>query len=159
MRNTGLIALLMALTVMLSCGGDEYLYDWQEQLAADLEAIDAYLEENNINAKISYSGLRYVVHDYGSGAAPVYGQSVIVHYEGTLMDGTVFDSSYERGEPSDFVVGNLIKGFNEGLSHIGEGGSISLYMPSRIAYGTRSPSDDIPENSILFFDVKLLNIK
>ena len=149
----------MALTLMLSCGGDEYLYDWQEQLATDLEAIDAYLEENNIDAKISSSGLRYVIHDYGSGAAPVYGQSVIVHYEGTLMDGTVFDSSYDRGEPSEFVIGNLIKGFNEGLSYIGEGGSISLYMPSRIAYGNKARGDFITENSILFFDVKLLNIK
>ncbi|MFC2126259.1 FKBP-type peptidyl-prolyl cis-trans isomerase [Bacteroidota bacterium] len=158
MRISGIITLLAALLIMLSCGGDEYLFDWQEQLAKDLEAIDKYLEENNIEAKKSSSGLRYVIHDYGTGSAPVYGQSIIVHYEGRLIDGTVFDSSYERGEPSEFRVGTLIQGFNEGLSYIGEGGSISLYMPSRIGYGTSS-TDNIPENSILFFDVELLNIK
>jgi len=158
MRILGIITLLATLLLMLSCGGDEYMFDWQEQLAKDLEAIDKYLEENNISARKSSSGLRYVIHDYGTGAAPTQYQAVIVHYEGRLIDGTVFDSSYERGEPSEFIVGQLIQGFKEGLSYIGEGGSISLYMPSRIAYGTRS-TDDIPENSILFFDVELLNIK
>jgi FKBP-type peptidyl-prolyl cis-trans isomerase FkpA len=159
MMRIGLITLMVALTLMLSCGGDEYLFDWQAQLAADIEAIDKYLEEHNIKANVSQSGLRYVIHDYGTGSAPVYGQYVIVHYKGTLMDGTVFDSTYDRGEPAEFQVGGAIQGFNEGLSYIGEGGSISLYMPSRIAYGNSSPSDDIPENSILFFDVELLNIK
>ena len=125
---------------------------------ADIEAIDHYLAENNIEANISSSGLRYVVHDYGTGAAPVDGQTVVVHYEGRFIDGTVFDSSYDRGEPSEFVVGTLIKGFIEGLSYIGEGVSISLYMPSRLGYGIAS-NGPIPENSILFFDVELINIK
>ena len=158
MRVTGIVLLVIALGSMLSCGGDEYLFDWQEQYAKDLERIDAYLEENNIEAKKSSTGLRYVIHDYGKGAAPAYGQRVIVHYEGRLIDGTVFDSSYAKGEPAEFQTGTLVDGFDEGLSYIGEGGSISLYMPSRIGYGTKS-TENIPANSILFFDVKLINIK
>lgn len=158
MRVTGIILLLMALGSMLSCGGDEYLYDWQEQYAKDLAAIDAYLEENNIVARKSSSGLRYVIHDFGTGAAPVYGQRVIVHYEGRFIDGAVFDSSYERGEPSEFQSGGLVDGFDEGLGYIGEGGSISMYMPSRLGYGTQG-STSIPANTVLFFDVELINIK
>jgi len=158
MKVTGIVFLVVALISMLSCGGDEYIYDWQEQYAKDLEAIDAYLAEHDIEARKSSSGLRYVIHDFGTGGPPLNGQNVIVHYEGWLIDGTVFDSSYDRGEPSEFQVGTLVQGFNEGLSYIGEGGSISLYMPSKLGYGTKSKGD-VPENSIMFFDVKLINIK
>ena len=159
MKITGIITLITVLTLFLSCGGDEYFFDWQKQLAADIEAIDKYLEENNIQAEVSYTGLRYVIHEYGKGTSPLMGQSVIVDYEGRLIDGTVFDSSYDRGEPEEFIVGKLVDGFDEGLTYIAEGGSISLYMPSRLGYGTRSPSSAIPPNSILFFDVELINIK
>lgn len=159
MKYAVFVLLISVVTGFISCGGDEYLFDWQQQLADDIEAIDKYLEEHNIVARKSSSGLRFVIHKLGSGNYPVYGQTVVVHYEGRLLDGTVFDSSYERGEPSEFVVGSLIQGFNEGITYIGQGGSISLYMPSRIGYGTNSPSEDIPPNSILIFDVELLNIK
>ena len=157
MRITGLLVLSIVVLMMQSCGGQEYLFDWQEQFVKDLEVIDEYLEDNNIEAKASRSGLRYVVHDYGTGPSPVYGQAVIVHYEGRLIDGTVFDSTLGE-EPAEFVVGSLIDGFDEGLSYIGEGGSISLYIPSRLGYGNKETSS-IPANSVLFFDVELINIK
>ena len=157
MRNVGIIVLLAVIVSMLSCGGNEYLFDWQEQHAEDLEIIDQYLADNNIVANTSRTGLRYVIHDSGAGASPVYGQIVVVHYEGRFIDGTVFDSTYGK-EPANFKVGTLIDGFNEGLSYIGEGGNISLYIPSRLGYGNKGTSN-IPPNTVLFFDVELLNIK
>lgn len=143
-----------------SCERTE-LYSPYAQLQEDIAIIDAYLEENNIDAEKSSSGLRYVIHDEGLGSNPVRGSLVKVHYTGTLLDGTKFDSSYDKGEPFSYThgVGMVISGWDEGLSYIGERGTITLYVPSVMAYGRSAKGDIIGPNENLVFDIELLSVQ
>lgn len=141
-------------------------YNPYAQLEEDIAKIDAYLEENDIDAIRSGSGLRYVVHEPGVGDIPQRGNRVIVHYVGTLFDGTKFDSSYDRGEPFEYThgIGSVIKGWEEGITYISERGKITLYVPSVLAYGSRSIGDEdddviIEPNSNLIFDIELLSVQ
>jgi FKBP-type peptidyl-prolyl cis-trans isomerase FklB len=84
---------------------------------------------------------------------------VTVNYEGKLIDGTVFDSSYKRGQPATFPLNAVIKGWTEGLQLMKVGGKSQLFIPSDLGYGERSPGADIPPNSVLIFDVELIAIK
>lgn len=106
------------------------------------------------------SGLQYEVITAveGDGEKPTAADVVRVHYHGTLMDGTVFDSSVERGEPAQFPLGNVIPGWTEGLQLMKVGEKFKFTIPSELAYGARSPSPKIPANSALVFDVELLEI-
>lgn len=128
------------------------------------EAVSAgkkFLEENakREGVKTTESGLQYEVIKESDGAQPGPDDVVTVHYEGTLTDGTVFDSSIKRGTPIDLPVGGVILGWVEGLQlmHVGE--KYKLYIPSELAYGEQSPSPLIPANSVLVFDLELLGIK
>ena len=105
------------------------------------------------------SGLQYVDEVEGTGAAPQSGQTVTVHYTGTLKDGTKFDSSRDRGEPFKFKigVGQVIKGWDEGVGTMKVGGRRQLTIPPELGYGTRGIGP-IPPNSTLLFDVELLNV-
>ena len=98
--------------------------------------------------------------DTGSGRAEK-GDYVRVHYTGKLLDGTKFDSSYDRGEPFEFLLGagRVIKGWDEGIALMKEGGKATLIIPSRMGYGSREIPNVIPANSILIFDVELVEIK
>ena len=120
-----------------------------------------FLEENGKRegVKTTESGLQYEVITQADGAQPGPDDVVTVHYEGTLTDGTVFDSSIKRGTPIDLPVGGVIPGWVEGLQlmHVGE--KYKLYIPSELAYGEQSPSPLIPANSVLVFDLELLGIK
>ena len=104
------------------------------------------------------SGLQYEVVKKAEGAQPKVSDVVSVHYQGTLVDGSVFDSSIERGEPVEFPVGGVIPGWVEGLQLMSVGEKYKFYIPSELAYGAQSPTPAIPANSTLVFEVELLAI-
>ncbi len=104
------------------------------------------------------SGLQYEVITMGTGEKPVDGQTVKVHYHGTLIDGTVFDSSVERGQPIDLGVNNVIPGWTEALKMMPVGSKWKLYLPSNLAYGDRGAGGKIPGGATLIFEVELIQI-
>ena len=103
------------------------------------------------------SGLQYEILTAGEGKKPTSADSVRTHYHGTLVDGSVFDSSYERGQPAEFPVSGVIAGWTEALQLMGEGSKWRLYVPSELAYGAQAVAS-IPAHSTLIFDVELLNV-
>ncbi len=111
--------------------------------------------------KTTASGLQYKVikSGDGKGKTPKATDTVKVHYHGTLIDGSVFDSSVERGEPAEFPVNGVISGWTEALQLMKEGDKWQVYLPSKLAYGPQSPSPKIGPNSTLIFDVELLQVK
>jgi FKBP-type peptidyl-prolyl cis-trans isomerase FkpA len=104
------------------------------------------------------SGLSYKSLLEGTGASPAATDTVKVHYRGTLLDGTEFDSSYKRGEPAEFPLNRVIKCWTEGVQRMKVGGKARLVCPAAIAYGERSPGAGIPPNATLNFDIELLAI-
>lgn len=120
----------------------------------------AFLAENGKKAgvKTTASGLQYKVLTAGTGKSPKATDVVEVNYEGKLLDGTVFDSSYERGEPIEFPLNQVIAGWTEGLQLMKEGGKYEFYIPSDIAYG-EAGNAGIEPNSTLIFTVELLKVK
>ncbi len=107
------------------------------------------------------SGLKYYIVKEGSGNNPMPGQSVLVHYHGTLTNGNTFDSSFERGAPFETVIGKgqVIQGWDEGIPKLKVGGQAILIIPPNIGYGDQAMGDKIPANSTLIFYVELLGIK
>ncbi len=107
------------------------------------------------------SGLKYVDLAEGTGATPQEGQTVTVHYTGTLENGKKFDSSVDRGQPFNFRIGKgaVIKGWDEGLASMKVGGKRKLIIPPALGYGERGAPPNIPPNSILLFDVELLDVR
>ncbi len=126
----------------------------------NLEAGNAFLERNKEReeVKVTESGLQYEVLEEGDGPTPDAGDQVRVHYHGTTIDGTVFDSSVDRGEPAVFGVGQVIPGWTEALQMMPVGAKWKLYIPSDLAYGERGAGGDIGPNTVLIFDVELLEI-
>lgn len=122
---------------------------------------EKFLEENKAkeDVEVTESGLQYKVIEEGEGESPTAADMVVVHYKGTLLDGTVFDSSYERGEPATFQVGGVIPGWTEALQLMKVGSKWKLYVPSDLAYGERGAGEKIGPNATLIFDVELLEIK
>ena len=122
---------------------------------------EKFLQENALReeVKTTESGLQYEVLVAGKGAKPTAESTVKVHYEGTLIDGTVFDSSYERGEPIEFPLSGVIKGWTEGLQLMPVGAKYKLYIPYELGYGERGAGQNIPPFAILIFTVELLEIK
>ena len=119
-----------------------------------------FLEQNaqNEGVKVTKSGLQYLVLKEGDGAKPGPNDVVTVHYTGRLIDGTVFDSSVERGEPATFAVGQVIPGWVEGLQLMSEGAAWRLFIPANLAYGTHG-TGPIQPNSTLIFDVQLIKVE
>lgn len=107
--------------------------------------------------KVTASGLQYKVIKEGTGAQPTLKDTVKVNYKGSLIDGTVFDSSYDRGEPVTFPLGQVIEGWKEGLQLMKEGGKYEFVIPANIAYGTQAPAS-IGPNSTLVFEVELIKV-
>lgn len=122
---------------------------------------EEFLAENasKEGVKTTDSGLQYKVLTEGAGPSPASTDIVKVHYEGRLLDGTVFDSSYERGEPIEFGLDRVISGWTEGLQLMNAGAKYQLYIPSGLAYGKRGSPPKIGSNETLIFDVELLEFK
>jgi FKBP-type peptidyl-prolyl cis-trans isomerase len=119
-----------------------------------------FLAENGKKAGVltTPSGLQYEVITEGKGAAPLPSDRVLVNYEGALIDGTVFDSSYANGEPVEFGLSDVIPGWTEGLQLMKEGGSYRLFIPSSLAYGEHGAGGFIPPYSTLIFKVEFISI-
>lgn len=140
---------------------NEYLTKIQnERFKHNTEAGAAFLEENKKKPGIITlpSGLQYEIIKEGNGPIPKDTDQVTCHYHGTLIDGTVFDSSVQRGAPATFGVGQVIKGWVEALQLMPVGSKWKLYIPSDLAYGAAGAGQAIEPNSTLIFEVEVLNI-
>lgn len=142
--NTMLKTRMASATVTIKEQGKKYIAD--------------YLKKN-ANAKQTKSGLVYEVLKEGSGKTPKATDTVEVHYHGTLINGTVFDSSVERNKKIEFPLNRVIKGWTEGLQLVKEGGKIKLIIPSELAYGDNGSPPTIPGGSTLIFEVELFKVK
>jgi len=136
----------------------------QEEVARaaekNLQEGQAYLEENKTREGVivTESGLQYKVLREGEGKSPGETDRIKVHYKGTKLDGTVFDSSYERGQPATFQANQVIKGWTEGVQLMKEGGKYKLFIPAALAYGEGGAGDQIGPNEVLIFEVELLEV-
>jgi len=132
------------------------------ELAAETKAKgDKYLAENKVKkgVKTTESGLQYEVLREGQGKTPTTEQTVSVHYQGALIDGSVFDSSYDRNAPADFPVTGVIPGFSEGLQLMKEGAKYRFVIPGELAYGPGGAGQAIGANETLVFEVELIEVK
>jgi len=132
----------------------------EEFMSENLQAGQAFLAEKASQDDVTVlpSGLLIKVIESGDGATPTAQDSVTVHYRGTLIDGTVFDSSYDRGQPATFPVNRVIAGWVEALQLMTVGSKWELYIPSDLAYGRGGAGADIGPDSALVFEVELLKI-
>lgn len=132
-----------------------------ERLAAQKKAQEEALKEITAGFDRTESGLFYKIEAEGVGDKPEKGQTVSVHYKGSLLDGTVFDSSFKRNQPIDFAlgVGQVIPGWDEGIALLNKGAKATLIIPSDLAYGASGAGGVIPPNATLKFEVELVNFK
>ena len=132
-----------------------------ERFKANKAAGEKYLADNanKDNVKVTPSGLQYVVLKEGNGKKPKSTDTVVCHYEGTLIDGTMFDSSIKRGEPASFALNQVIAGWTEGLQLMQEGAKFRFFIPYHLGYGERGAGPSIPPFSALVFDVELIEVK
>jgi FKBP-type peptidyl-prolyl cis-trans isomerase len=135
--------------------------DHPEETAAAAQQLADYFTKNKINAQPTASGLVYVMTQEGNGEKPEAGQMVQVHYTGRLLDGTLFDSSVERGQPITIPIGmgQVIPGWDEGIMMMSKGEKGVLYIPYYLAYGDRQAGDKIGPFSNLVFDVELIDFQ
>ena len=148
------------------------LTEFDKQVQANAAAQQKAMTEKNLKegaaflaanakkegVKTTESGLQYKITKLGTGASPKATSKVRVHYEGKLISGKVFDSSFKRGEPAEFPVNMVIKGWTEALQLMKEGGERELYIPSTLGYGTRGAGADIGPNATLIFKVQLIKV-
>ena len=140
---------------------NDYLQELQDKAekAARAEG-EQFLSENGKkeNVKTTASGLQYVVEKEGTGAQPTAEDEVTVHYTGKLLNGQVFDSSVNRGEPATFPLNRVIPGWTEGVQLMKEGAKYTFFIPSDLAYGPQGVPGAIPPHSTLIFDVELIKV-
>ena len=149
----------------LQAAAEQFQKEMQQKQIQDSEqaqaSSDNFLAENakKSGVKTTSSGLQYLTTKEGTGQSPNATSIVKVHYTGKLVDGKVFDSSVERGEPIEFPLNQVIPGWTEGLQLMKEGGKATLYIPSNLGYGPQGVPGTIPPNSTLIFDVELIAVK
>ena len=138
----------------------EQMEKQKQQGAENIKAGEAFLAENagKEGVKTTDSGLQYKVITAGEGKTPQKSDKVTVHYRGTLIDGSEFDSSYSRNKPASFGVGQVIPGWTEALQLMKEGDKWEIYLPSKLGYGERGAGARIPPNSTLVFEVELISV-
>jgi FKBP-type peptidyl-prolyl cis-trans isomerase FklB len=160
-------------TAMSDKDMDETMKSFQQEMSTKMQAKqkiegdknkkegEAFLEANKKKDGVITlpSGLQYKILKEGSGAKPTATQTVKCNYRGTLIDGKEFDSSYKRGEPTEFPVGQVIKGWTEALQLMPVGSKWQLYIPSNLAYGENGGGSMIGPNAVLIFDIELISIK
>jgi len=154
MKYTKLFLLLFALSAFSACKKDNEQVDPAIQLQTDIDLIETYLADNNLVAESTPSGLYYIINEEGNGNHPTINDVVSVNYKGYFLDGQVFDQT--TGNPAIFPLGNVIAGWQEGIQLFKKGGNGILLIPSQLAYGS-NPRTGIPANSVLVFDVELVN--
>lgn len=139
---------------------EEALKKAEEEFGENKKAGEAFMEENKTKegVKVTDSGLQYIVLKEGEGERPKANSKVKVHYHGTLVDGTVFDSSVDRGEPTEFFVNQVIPGWKEGLQLMKEGAKYKFFVPQELAYGAFPRPGVIKPFSPLVFEVELIEI-
>ena len=140
----------------------KFFSELEAKIAGEAKAAgEAFLAENakREGVKVTESGLQYEILEATIGQKPKATDKVRVHYEGTLIDGTVFDSSYKRGESITFGLNQVIKGWTEGLQLMSIGSKYKLYLPYQLAYGERGAGANIPPYAALIFTVELLGIE
>ncbi len=133
----------------------------EERVLAQEEEIKSYIEKEQFDAQKTESGLYYVITEEGKGKKAAAGDMVVVHYKGTLLDGTKFDASYDRNQPFEFTLGKgqVIRGWDEGIALLSKGAKATLIVPSELGYGARGAGGIIKPHSVLRFDVELVDIK
>ena len=133
----------------------------KQEAVTDAKAGKLFLQTNKAKKGIitTISGLQYKVLTAGKGTPPAATDKVTVNYEGTLVDGTIFDSSYKRGKPLTFAVDGVIRGWTEALEKMRPGATWMLYIPAKLAYGSRAMGKLIPPNSTLVFKVNLISVQ
>jgi FKBP-type peptidyl-prolyl cis-trans isomerase FklB len=131
----------------------------KDLIAKSLADGKAFLLENATKegVVVCNSGLQYIILKEGEGPKPTLRSKVTTHYHGTLIDGKVFDSSVDRGQPASFGVYQVIKGWQEGIPLMSKGAKYRFFIPQELAYGMQSPSRDIPGGSALIFEVELIS--
>jgi len=163
MKSVPILTLTLALGLFAGCSSKTDQPDAALNAPSNVKATDgeAFLAANAKKDGVitTASGLEYKVMKSGTGESPKATDQVKVHYTGTLIDGTVFDSSVQRGQPAVFPVGAVIPGWVEALQLMKVGDKWQLFIPAKLAYGEQSPSPTIPANSVLIFEVELLSIE
>ena len=144
----------------------QVIQDRQQAKAAELaskreELAEQFMDANAARDEVTTtdSGLQYEVLETGDGEKPGLQSTVVTHYHGTLLDGTVFDSSVERGEPAEFGVSQVIPGWTEALQMMSVGDKWRIACPPKLAYGDQGAGDSIPPNTALVFEIHLVSIK
>lgn len=132
----------------------------EERLSIAKKEGEAFLEKNQLGPEVvtTASGLQYKVLKTSEGDKPQLSDTVTVHYRGTLIDGTTFDSSYDRDTPATFAVGKVIEGWKEGLQLMNVGSTYQFFIPQELAYGDRGAGSSVPPFATLIFEVELLSI-
>ncbi|PWJ39228.1 FKBP-type peptidyl-prolyl cis-trans isomerase [Sediminitomix flava] len=140
---------------------EQRLKDMEARVQKEKADLVAYVKDNSLTSTKTESGLQYVITEEGSGEYPQVGDTVVVHYTGTLLNGKKFDSSLDRNETFEFALGQgrVIKGWDEGIALMKKGSKATLLIPSNLGYGERGAGADIPPYSPLKFDVELVDVK
>ena len=147
------IAFALLLVIAVSCSEEEAT----DYGPIDQKIIEDYIAAHGIaNAQSTASGLYYVIYEPGGTNHPTEKSSVSANYKGYLTDGTIFDSSYPKGKPSELDLAAVVAGWREGMQLIGVGGKIQLFVPSELGYGS-SAVNIIPANSVIIFDVEMVD--
>lgn len=161
MNKALIVGVVIILLVVIGVWVSKSAERQKEAAAKALADGQQFLKENKEREGIvtTASGLQYEILQEGDGEKPSLSSRVTTHYHGTLVDGSVFDSSVERGQPATFGVGQVIRGWQEGIPLMSVGAKYRFYIPQELAYGMRSPSSSIPPGSALIFEVELLSFK